>query len=492
MQSTIIMKFSTKKCYLTREDFQEKVSDSWNSLHNDQDFCDVTLVCEDNQQIKAHKVVLSSSSLLLKNMLKTVIHSHPLLYFWDVKKRDLSKIVDFIYTGQVEIYQSDLEEFLNISAKLEIQGITDKKIDTEITTECDIADNDTKKESFTDHEETYKTEDLQMTSLDTDFESGLAYTTDMHYAEISSLPLLNHDINKTNKLHFKNNQTQIIKYSGLKRRGPIWKYFLEDKTDRSFVFCTTCQRRLSRGKPGNPASKFYIAGMRRHLKTHKDMWKMYVQFKDSHQTENTPKSIVKLNKPALGAICHTEEKEDSLLDQNEDNSQKDSKPLLDENNKIIKLHTITTKVGIRRGPIWNFFQEDSFDITSVTCNICERRISRGRSGVSHGRLTSTPMISHLKKHPVEFGLYTDCKAEKENQKAYTTQSKILLPLPNEINNSRKEAEDKAWTFFDRAESTPRVLLCQVGECTAQISQDTSGSWSLGVVKDHLFTHGYKD
>ena len=112
------MKSSTKKCFLAWEDFQGKISESFNNLRTDQDFCDVTLVCEENQQIKAHKVVLASSSSLLKNMLKTVTHSHPLLYFWDVKERDLHKIVEFIYTGQVAIYQSDLDEFLKISAKL--------------------------------------------------------------------------------------------------------------------------------------------------------------------------------------------------------------------------------------------------------------------------------------------------------------------------------------------------------------------------------------
>ena len=102
------------------------------------------------------------------------------------------------------------------------------------------------------------------------------------------------------------------------------------------------------------------------------------------------------------------------------------------------------------------------------------------------------MINNLKKHPVEFGLYTDCTTEKENQKAFTTQSKIFLPLSNEINKSTKEAEDKAWTFFDKCESTPRVLFFQVGECTVQLSQDTGGSWSLGAFKDHLYKHGYKD
>ena len=116
---------ATKKCIVTREKFQETVSVAFSALHNNQDFSDVTLVCEDNQQIEAHKVVLSASSLLLKRMLLGVQHSHPLVYFWDIRERDMVKIVDFIYNGQVEVYHSDLNEFLNIANRLGIEGVCD-------------------------------------------------------------------------------------------------------------------------------------------------------------------------------------------------------------------------------------------------------------------------------------------------------------------------------------------------------------------------------
>ena len=206
----------------------------------------------------------------------------------------------------MEIYQSDLEEFLNISAKLEIQGIADKKVNKEMTPKCDIVIDETKKENFTDHETTYTMQDFQINSLSSDFKSDLAYKTEFFDAETSSKPLPNHDISNINEHALKNNRTKIIKYSGLKRRGPIWNHFVEDKTDRSFVFCTACQKKLSRGKPGNPASKFYIAGMRRHLKTHKDIWKIYVKSKDSHQTEDRPKSFEEFNEPVSIATKYTE------------------------------------------------------------------------------------------------------------------------------------------------------------------------------------------
>ena len=79
-------------------------------------------------------------------MLKTATQSHPLLYVWGIKERDLHKIVDFIYAGQVEIYQSDLDEFLRIIEKLEIQGIADNKKGKKGTLESDIFIDETNKD----------------------------------------------------------------------------------------------------------------------------------------------------------------------------------------------------------------------------------------------------------------------------------------------------------------------------------------------------------
>ena len=85
------------------DDFQDDMRNSLNFLQQSQDFCDVTLVCEDNQQIEAHRNIISASSPLLIEIFKSLKHSHPLLYFWDVKYRDLAKLVEFIYSGQVNV-----------------------------------------------------------------------------------------------------------------------------------------------------------------------------------------------------------------------------------------------------------------------------------------------------------------------------------------------------------------------------------------------------
>ena len=54
-------KMSEKLC-LKWNDFQENVNVAFASLREDNDFADVTLACEDGQQIEAHKVILTASS----------------------------------------------------------------------------------------------------------------------------------------------------------------------------------------------------------------------------------------------------------------------------------------------------------------------------------------------------------------------------------------------------------------------------------------------
>ena len=58
-----------EKLGLVWNDFQSNVQVSFGELRTDTDFTDVTLACDD-QSIKAHKVVLSTSSPFFKKLLK--------------------------------------------------------------------------------------------------------------------------------------------------------------------------------------------------------------------------------------------------------------------------------------------------------------------------------------------------------------------------------------------------------------------------------------
>ena len=116
------VKMSDKFC-LKWNDFQSTVSRSFGVLRREEDFFDVTLVSEDETQIPAHKLVLSASSDFFKNILRRNTHSHPLLYLSGVDSQSLSLVLDYIYQGEVQIYQENLNSFLDIAQRLKIEGL---------------------------------------------------------------------------------------------------------------------------------------------------------------------------------------------------------------------------------------------------------------------------------------------------------------------------------------------------------------------------------
>ena len=51
-----------EKYNLNRNEFGSSTVNTFKDLLSDEDFTDVTLACDDDKQIKAHKAILSSSS----------------------------------------------------------------------------------------------------------------------------------------------------------------------------------------------------------------------------------------------------------------------------------------------------------------------------------------------------------------------------------------------------------------------------------------------
>jgi len=93
------------------------------NLLDDTDFTDVTLVCGDNRQIKAHKSILSACSPFFKTILKNNPHQHPLIYLRGVDIEDLKALVYFMYKGKAEVPQERLGVFIALSSEFRLEGI---------------------------------------------------------------------------------------------------------------------------------------------------------------------------------------------------------------------------------------------------------------------------------------------------------------------------------------------------------------------------------
>jgi len=108
---------------LAKDDFSSCVSRSVQNLFKDNEFTDVTLVCELNQQIKAHKVILSSSSTFFRGILTVNRHHHPLIYLKGVKHKKLKQIIEFVYLGEINIEKSEVNAFVELGKDLKIDGL---------------------------------------------------------------------------------------------------------------------------------------------------------------------------------------------------------------------------------------------------------------------------------------------------------------------------------------------------------------------------------
>ena len=110
-------------------DFQTTVSNSFRLLKQEKDFFDVTLVTDDQKQIQSHKVVLSACSSFFKPILQNNIHSHPLIYLSGINSINLQFIIDYVYEGEVQLFQEQLDSFLEAAQKLQIAGLLSNQKD---------------------------------------------------------------------------------------------------------------------------------------------------------------------------------------------------------------------------------------------------------------------------------------------------------------------------------------------------------------------------
>jgi len=112
-----------EKFCLRWNDFEKNISSSFRELKEDKDFFDVTIACDDNQ-IQGHKVILSACSPFFRSVLKRNPHQHPLLYMKGVKYEEILLVLNFMYHGEVNVAQDELNSFLAVAEDLQVKGLS--------------------------------------------------------------------------------------------------------------------------------------------------------------------------------------------------------------------------------------------------------------------------------------------------------------------------------------------------------------------------------
>jgi len=115
----------TEKFCLRWNDFESNISSAFRDLRDDKDFFDLTLACEDDEKIQAHKVILAACSSFFCHVLRHNPHPHPLLYLKGIKHTDLQSLLSFMYHGEVSVAQEELNSFLAVAEELKVKGLTE-------------------------------------------------------------------------------------------------------------------------------------------------------------------------------------------------------------------------------------------------------------------------------------------------------------------------------------------------------------------------------
>ena len=119
----------------------EKYNLKWKLFKANQDFtlkeifiknnykADVTLVSDDKIVFPVHKFVLGASSPVLKKLLVTNPHPHPMIFMKGIESIELNSILQFIYLGKTQVFQSRMQNFLELFGReLQIKQIVNDEL----------------------------------------------------------------------------------------------------------------------------------------------------------------------------------------------------------------------------------------------------------------------------------------------------------------------------------------------------------------------------
>ncbi|KAF6202935.1 hypothetical protein GE061_003342 [Apolygus lucorum] len=114
---------SSQHYCLRWNNYQSNMTSVFHHLLRTQSFVDVTLACND-QSLKAHKVVLSACSSYFQKLLLENPCKHPTIIMpQDVCFTDLKFIIEFVYKGEIDVSQAQLQSLLKTADQLKIKGL---------------------------------------------------------------------------------------------------------------------------------------------------------------------------------------------------------------------------------------------------------------------------------------------------------------------------------------------------------------------------------
>ena len=123
--------------------YTDHVREMLNEMLLSNDLMDVTLVCNDMKQLKAHKIVLSACSPVFQNILTDHIQESLVIFLGGIQYQEMESNLEFMYSGEATFSEERMNEFLSVARSLEIKEISmDEKSYQNRTSASKSSDND--------------------------------------------------------------------------------------------------------------------------------------------------------------------------------------------------------------------------------------------------------------------------------------------------------------------------------------------------------------
>ena len=114
------------KCHLQFTDFPTFCQELVRNLHGTTDLSDISLIGDDNKPIRAHKIILSTHSSIIREALSSSAHEKPLLHCRGFNSQDIQFLLEFMYLGETSCEAKHVNLFFKTGKFLQIKQLEDE------------------------------------------------------------------------------------------------------------------------------------------------------------------------------------------------------------------------------------------------------------------------------------------------------------------------------------------------------------------------------
>ena len=124
--------------------YSDHLREMLHGMMKSNELTDVTLVCDDKIQFKAHKIILSACSSVFKSIIKDLPQNHSVIYLRGIQHQEIESILEFVYLGVATFYKERINQFLDVAKNLKIKEIsTDLEFETATDSKPEESSNET-------------------------------------------------------------------------------------------------------------------------------------------------------------------------------------------------------------------------------------------------------------------------------------------------------------------------------------------------------------